>query len=90
MSGPTIRLLDLLDPSRLHPDDWVWITPEERDALVEAVGAAQRLVSADTRLLLAEMETPNERDWLREAQAKYERAMYSLAAALARFTEEGT
>ena len=31
----------------LHPDDWVWITPEERDALLDVYEAAQGAMRAD-------------------------------------------
>jgi hypothetical protein len=32
-----------LKEREIHPDDWVWITPEERDALVDAAEQLQRL-----------------------------------------------
>jgi hypothetical protein len=35
--------LNELRNRELHPDDWVWITPAERDALLDVVEAAQQV-----------------------------------------------
>ena len=52
------------------------------DDLRKLRGAAQLVLAADTRLLLAEMETPDDKDELKAAQADYGRAMNELYAAM--------
>ena len=37
--------LDELRHRELHPDDWVLITPEERDQLVAVASAAEKLIA---------------------------------------------
>lgn len=51
----------------------------------ESLGAAAcALLAADTRLLLCEMETPNDREELAAAQAQYRKAIAYLAREVAR------
>jgi hypothetical protein len=34
---------DTLRKREIHPDDWYWITPEERDAIVDALGTLREI-----------------------------------------------
>ena len=55
--------LDELRHRELHPDDWVWITPEERDQLVAVADAAEKLIAG---------AVGNKEDWLNEWCAMFD------------------
>ena len=38
------RFEDTLRSREIHPDDWYWISPEERDALADAIEALRAFV----------------------------------------------
>lgn len=56
--------------------------PEVLVALCQVAQAARDIEAADTRLLLCEMETPNDKEELAAAQANYSRKMHALGVAL--------
>lgn len=52
-------LIDDLRTRELHPDDWVWITPEERDSLLRAIEAADRYANWDLPRIIPTEECPD-------------------------------